>query len=166
MKDFELVKEKIKNADYLLIGIGKHFSEDVEGDNCKKAYEMLLEAISDKNYFIITEDTSDILEKTGFNPKRITAPVREYQKSGSTADSNWELYTKWIMATMNRVTCILELGVTLEQPNIIRWPFEKMATINAKADFIRVNKKLAFLPEELVEKSISIAEYPDNLIAK
>ncbi|SFL45973.1 hypothetical protein SAMN05216390_1313 [Lachnospiraceae bacterium KH1T2] len=166
MKDLELVKEKIKNADYLLIGIGTHFSEDVSSTKCEKAYQELLNLIAEKNYFIITEDTSDILEKTGFNPKRITAPVREYKKNGSTADANWELYTKWIMATMNRVTCILELGVTLEQPNIIRWPFEKMASINAKSDFIRVNKKLAFMPEELVDKAISIAEYPDNFITQ
>ena len=83
-------------------------------------------------------------EFSGFNPKRVTAPVKEYEINGNTADEQWDLYTKWITATINRSTCILELGVSLAQPNLIRWPFEKMASLNYKSEFIRVNKKLPF----------------------
>ena len=41
-------------------------------------------------------------------------------------------------------------------PNIIRWPFEKVAFYNQKASFFRINEKLYQLTEEIGEKGISI----------
>ena len=79
MTEFELIKSKAENVDYLLIGIGTQFA--TENDNIKEAYKSLLELVDGKNYFIITEDTSNILEESGFNPKRITAPVKEHDKN-------------------------------------------------------------------------------------
>ncbi len=164
MTEFELIKSKAENVDYLLIGIGTQFAD--ENDDIKGAYKSLLELVDGKNYFIITEDTSDILEESGFNTKRVTAPVKEYEINGNTADEQWDLYTKWITATINRSTCILELGVSLAQPNLIRWPFEKMASLNYKSEFIRVNKKLPFLPENLAEKGVAISKSPAEVLLK
>lgn len=73
---------------------------------------------------------------------------------------NWKHYTKWIEGTMNRKVCILELGVMLYYPSIIRWPFEKMGYLNQKASFVRINDVLWQLTEELKEKGISIKENP------
>ena len=162
MTDFESIKAKAEKADYLLIGIGTQFAASDE--DIAKAYKSLLKLVDGKNYFIITEDTSDILETTGFNPKRVTAPVRAHEQSGVAADAQWELYTKWIMATMNRQTCILELGVSLSQPTMIRWPFEKMASLNNKSDFVRVNAKLPFLPESLAGKGMAVSKYPSEVL--
>lgn len=68
----------------------------------------------------------------------------------------WEKYTKWLQGTVNKKLCILELGVGMQLPNIIRWPFEKVAFYNQKASFFRINEKLYQLTEEIGEKGISI----------
>ncbi len=68
----------------------------------------------------------------------------------------WEKYTKWLQLTLNKKLCILELGVELNLPNIIRWPFEKVAFYNQKASFFRVNASLFQMTEELSSKGISI----------
>ena len=70
----------------------------------------------------------------------------------------WQIYTKWLQGTLNRKLCILELGVGMQYPSIIRFPFEKIGYFNQKANFIRVNKNLYHLTEELKEKGISISE--------
>lgn len=68
----------------------------------------------------------------------------------------WEKYTKWLQMTLNRELCILELGVGMNLPNIIRWPFEKIAFYNKKASFFRINGSSYQMPKELGDKGISI----------
>ncbi len=70
----------------------------------------------------------------------------------------WQKYTKWLQGTLNKKLCILELGVGMQCPGVIRFPFEKIGYFNQKADFIRVHKNLYQLTEELKEKGISISE--------
>lgn len=69
----------------------------------------------------------------------------------------WQFYTKWLQGTLNRKLLILELGVGMQCPSVIRWPFEKIAFFNQKASFVRVNEKLYQLSEELGGKGISIS---------
>ena len=71
---------------------------------------------------------------------------------------NWSIYKKWLQGTINKRLCILELGVDLTFPSVIRWPFEKIAFYNQKAEFIRVNERLYHMSEELKDKGISIAQ--------
>ena len=73
----------------------------------------------------------------------------------------WQLYTKWVQGTLNRKLLILELGVGLKFPSVARWPFEKIAFFNKKAEFIRVNGTLYQMSEELADKGISV---PQNAI--
>lgn len=68
----------------------------------------------------------------------------------------WKNYTKWLQMTLNKKLCIIELGVGMNLPNIIRWPFEKVAFYNQKASFFRVNETLYQMTEELSSKGISI----------
>ena len=70
--------------------------------------------------------------------------------------SQWQLYTKWLQGTLNKKLVILELGVGLKFPSVARWPFEKIAFFNKKAEFIRVNGTLYQMSEELADKGISI----------
>ena len=70
----------------------------------------------------------------------------------------WETYRKWLQGTLNRKLLILELGVGLKFPSVIRWPFEKIAFFQQKAEFYRVNEKLYQLSEELKGKGVSIAK--------
>lgn len=74
----------------------------------------------------------------------------------------WQLYTKWLQGTLNHRLLVLELGVGMRFPSVIRWPFEKIAFFNQKAFFIRVNETLYQMTEELAGKGIGI---PKNAIA-
>ena len=70
----------------------------------------------------------------------------------------WQLYTKWLQGTLNKKLLVLELGVSMRFPSVIRWPFEKVAFFNNKAFFIRINEKLYQITEELSSKGVGIAE--------
>ncbi len=71
--------------------------------------------------------------------------------------SKWELYMKWLQGTLNRKLFVLELGVGLEYPSVIRWPFERVAFLNEKAYFCRVHERLYQLTPELAEKGCGIS---------
>lgn len=82
--------------------------------------------------------------------------LEKYLEKGYLDD--WNRYTKWLQGTLNRKVCILELGVNLDYPSVIRFPFEKMGYYNQKAVFVRVNQRLYQLTEELHDKGISVAK--------
>ena len=68
----------------------------------------------------------------------------------------WQSYNRWLSCTLNRRLCILELGVGFEYPQVIRWPFEKAAYFNQKAELIRVHSRLPQTASELGKRGISI----------
>lgn len=74
--------------------------------------------------------------------------------------SQWALYTKWLQGTLNRELCILELGVGMAYPTVIRWPFEKTAFINQKAYLYRVHSSLYQITEEVAGKAEGICAQP------
>lgn len=49
----------------------------------------------------------------------------------------WQGYTRWLQSTVNRRLCVLELGVGMEYPSVIRFPFEKVVFYNQKAFMYR-----------------------------
>lgn len=71
---------------------------------------------------------------------------------------SWQRYTKWLQGTLNRNLLILELGVGMQFPSVIRWPFEKIAFFQKKSELYRVNEKLYQLSEELGGKAYSISK--------
>lgn len=73
----------------------------------------------------------------------------------------WKRYTKWLQGTLNHKLIVLELGVGMQFPSVIRWPFEKIAFFNNRAVFVRVHEKLYQLTEELAGKGCGI---PKNAI--
>ena len=94
--------------------------------------------------------------KCGSNLVLNTVYTESYDENGYLKD--WSRYTKWLQGTLNKKLCILELGVDLSYPSIIRWPFEKVAFYNNKAHFVRVNEKLYHMSEEIKEKGISVSK--------
>lgn len=90
--------------------------------------------------------------------------TEKYNESGYMAQ--WVAYRNWLQRTINKKVCILELGVGLKYPTIIRWPFEKIAFCNQKASFIRVHKTLFQLSEELHGKGNSIEADPIEFLLK
>lgn len=68
----------------------------------------------------------------------------------------WEKYRKWLTGTINKRLLLLELGANLEFAQIVRFPFERMAMLNNKSQFIRINEKFWQIPEELKDKAVSV----------
>lgn len=69
---------------------------------------------------------------------------------------NWKKYTMWLQGTLNKKLCIVEMGVSLNFPSVIRWPFEKTAFYNQKSTFIRINSKLPQLTDDIKDRGISV----------
>ena len=81
-------------------------------------------------------------------------------------EKSWERYMLWLQGTLNKKICILELGAGFDYPTVIRWPFEKVAMLNQKACFVRVNKKLPQIAKEIREKSFSVKMDSNDFIVK
>lgn len=79
--------------------------------------------------------------------------------------SRWSTYMSWLQGTMNRKTCLLELGAGLQFPSVFRFPFEKMAYFNQKAVCFRVHKSLYQLTEEMAARSKSVPLHSVTLFA-
>ncbi len=77
-----------------------------------------------------------------------------YEEKGYLQD--WSKYMSWLQGTMNRKTCLLELGAGLQFPGVFRFPFEKMTYYNRKAFCFRVHHALYQLTEEMAERSASV----------
>ncbi len=85
-----------------------------------------------------------------------TVYATDYDERGY--QDSWQQYTKWLQGTMNRRLLVLELGVGMQFPSVIRWPFEKIAFYNQKAGFYRVNGHLYQLTKELAGKGCGISQ--------
>lgn len=67
----------------------------------------------------------------------------------------WNNYMKWLQGTVNRKLVLLELGVGMKFPTVIRWPFEKTVMYNRKAVIFRIHEKLPMLTSEIAEQGYS-----------
>lgn len=76
----------------------------------------------------------------------------------------WNRYKKWLQGTLNRKLCILELGVGMKYPTVVRWPFEKIAFFNQKAEFFRVHEKLYQVAEEISGRAYGICQKPEEFL--
>lgn len=158
VEHMESIKEKIRDAELVLVGIGEMFSV---GENLREAYEKLARLLDGKNYFVISTCSDGLLSEAGLKKERIVQPLTEGEDT-----KEWETYMKWLQGTLNRKLFVLELGVGLKYPNVIRFPFEKIAYFNQKSDFFRIHDRLFQLPAELNGKGTSIAENPVELLAQ
>ena len=86
----------------------------------------------------------------------------KYNEKGYLA--GWTAYRNWLQQTINKKLCIIELGVGMKYPTIIRWPFEKIAYCNNKASFVRVHDYLYQMTEELGQKGMSIQANPVDFL--
>ncbi len=84
--------------------------------------------------------------------------VEKYAEEGYL--DKWSDYTKWLQGTVNRKLFVLELGVGMEYPTVIRFPFEKIVFYNQKAFLYRVHPSLYQLGEEIADKGLGIKENP------
>lgn len=169
MDKADMLKEKIADADFVLVGIGEEFAsrfdcddEDVirqEKEDAIKAYNMLARLLEGKNYYINSICIDGYIRESKLDMSRVVELCADYENEESGEDAptkDWDRYTKWLTGTLNRKLCILELGVGMNLPNLIRWPFEKIAFYNQKASFFRINETLYQMTEEIGDKGVSI----------
>ena len=76
----------------------------------------------------------------------------------------WNVYTKWLQGTVNKKLCVLELGVGMEYPSVIRFPFEKILFYNQKAYMYRIHPTLYHLGEEISDRGLGIGENPVDFL--
>lgn len=65
----------------------------------------------------------------------------------------WQLYMKWLQGTLNKKLCVIEAGVGMKLPSVIRWRFEKIVFYNQKANMFRIHKKFYQVNEEVAERA-------------
>lgn len=78
----------------------------------------------------------------------------------------WNVYTKWLQGTVNKRLCMLELGVGMEYPTVIRFPFEKILFYNQKAYMYRIHPSLYYLEEEIGDRGCGIKENPVEFLCE
>lgn len=170
----EEIKNRIEDADLVLVGIGMDFAPPEAGaEDMRQAYDLLSTWMEGKNYFVVTLLTDDVIYESTLRKDRIVAPCGS-QKAGNVVTNEdydesiylpqWEAYTTWLQHTLHKRLCVLELGCGFQFPSVIRFPFEKVVYFNKKASFVRVHPKLAQLTPEIKERSISITGYPMELL--
>lgn len=176
METVSMIRQKIDVAELVLVGIGEKFSVpeqtelNPESGNrkelIKKSYRNLTRLLENKNYFVITTCVDDLICHAGLKQDRIVRPLVEEGNAAAedgTGDmegqenmSSWETYMKWLQGTLHKKLLVLELGVGLKYPAVIRFPFEKTVYFNQSADFVRVHDKLFQLPAELNGRGASV----------
>ena len=88
-----------------------------------------------------------VCEKCGGKLRFNQLGVTSYAEEGYL--EQWQGYTRWLQSTVNRRLCVLELGVGMEYPSVIRFPFEKVVFYNQKAFMYRIHSKLYQVSEEM-----------------
>lgn len=88
--------------------------------------------------------------------------VENYVEDGYV--EQWMLYKKWLQGTVNKNVCILELGVGMKYPTVIRWPFEKITFFNQKAELFRVHSRLYQMAEEIKGRGYGICQSPEDFL--
>lgn len=89
--------------------------------------------------------------------------VKKYAQEGYLPQ--WETYTKWLQGTLNKKLCVIELGVGMQLPTLIRWPFEKIIYYNRKSFLYRVHSSLYQLGEEISDRGVGIKENSIKFLA-
>ncbi|MCM1089080.1 MAG: hypothetical protein NC419_13070 [Muribaculaceae bacterium] len=78
----------------------------------------------------------------------------------------WERYTKWLQGTVNKKLCVIELGVGMQLPSIIRWPFERIVQYNQKSFLYRIHPSLYQLEAKIADRALGIKENPVKFFSK
>ena len=78
----------------------------------------------------------------------------------------WKIYMKWLQGTLNRKLCVIEAGVGMKLPSVIRWPFEKTVFYNQKATMYRIHNKFYQVNEEIAERAYGTACHAVQFFSK
>lgn len=181
----------------------------------QEAYQKLAEILQDKDYFVVSTCTDDLIYEAPFAENRIVTPCGTFYKMqcedccGAMVEygeqvakmvtkdllqcqgnfesverprcekcnapfvfntvfepkydetgyqSDWNRYSQWLQKTVNRKLVILELGVGLVYPSVIRLPFEKTSYFNKKSHFYRINHGIYQLSEKSESRGFGLKQ--------
>ena len=165
------IETMIQEADMVLIGIGDEFTEKKNTrEDILKAYQKLMVLVKGKPWFLVTVNTDDLVYDAGVNSFFVVAPCgnvitnEKYDESGYLPQ--WKYYMNWLASTIGKKLCVLELGVGMAYPSVIRMPFERTVQYNQKATMIRIHSKLAQVPDEIKDRSVCYDENPVPFLNK
>lgn len=106
--------------------------------------------ISDSKKFICPHCGSKVV----FN----RLPLEKYNEGGYM--EAWEEYNRWLQSTINKRLLIIELGVDMSYPTVIRFATEKLCFFNQKSKMYRVHESLAFATPEIKDRCECIMQDP------
>lgn len=109
-------------------------------------------------------ETIDKCSKCGSNLVFNTVNANAYNEDGYL--EKFGAYQKWLQTTINKKLVILELGVGMNYPTVIRMPFDKICYYNQKCNFYRVHKSLYQHISENSERGISIKMTGKEFLSK
>lgn len=145
------------NMDYLQCDINCH-NELLPAQN---TYQSIQNVIKDK--IKCSEFQEEKCPYCGGKLVYNTIEAKKYCEGGYL--EQWEAYMKFLQKTINRKLCILELGVSMRFPGVIRNAFEKTAYYNQKAKLFRIHQTLAEVPQNMEQKSYVKCENSVSYIA-
>lgn len=153
--DYKDILNRIDNTAKILVGLGEKIC-DLE------QYNKMAGILKGKDYYILSLDGTDTITKSEIENDRFAIPMFDLED-----DTRWNEYLKWLQNTVNKDLLIMEIGVGFTNPEIIRFPFEKVAMYNNKAHFIRVDKNFYQLAKEISDKGEALKsdgnEFVNNL---
>jgi hypothetical protein len=157
MSSLDFIQTKIEDADMVLIGIGEVLEQT---EQMNAFYRQLGKILKGKNYFLLTLSGNDTTDFGDISTDRIVKLYHTINadEAGEEDDSQWNRYTSWLSGTLNKKLCIIELDTGFHYPTVLRWPFEKVVSLNRKANLIRVNNTMPQIPQEIADKCTSVKE--------
>ena len=152
------------------------FLQDAQGDGelysaekCEEFFSLVkkVHEIVESGEVLLSEDMS--FSKPVVNGKELYLNQKRQEYSDIKYNEsfylgNWDIYKKYLTRTLNSNLLVLELGVGLEYPTVVRWPFEKVTFINKKARLIRVHERLYQHIPEIEDKTDSVKMNSVNYI--
>ena len=77
-------------------------------------------------------------------------------------DDGWHLacerYERFINENKNKKTLYLELGVGMNTPVIIKYPFWRLTAQNKNAHYVCINTDMAYVPNEIQDRSLCFSD--------
>lgn len=139
--------EQLVDSEHLLDEIKKLFAEVEAWQNDLISQEAIKEVLDKITDIISQYQCENCGQSLTFN----TLDSEKYREEGYL--KNWQIYMKWLQGTMNRKLCLVEAGVGMKLPSVIRWPFEKTVFYNQKATMFRIHEKYYQVNEEVAERA-------------
>ena len=153
--------DKYRDAEMVVIGIGEEWNAYLEKQEYQDLLAFYAPYLEKKNYFCITSSKKNDFSWGSLNPKRVVQPLlleaeQITSEKKEEVEKQWDLYNKWLSATLNKKLMLIELGEGFLIPNLIR--FEKVTFINQKSVLYRINGQLPQLPENISERAAAVSE--------